>query len=905
MMREFDRDNRRLSGRLSRRLSTLNLWLIRVVGVIVPQRLRADWRQEWEAELRYREAMLAEWDKLDWRSKLDLLRRSLGAFRDALLLQPKRLEDEMFQDLRYGARMLLKKPGYTLIAVFTLALGIGASTALFSVIYGVLINPYPYAKPGEIWAPGLRSAQSNQTVRPYRLNEYQEMAKLPVFSDVMATSPGGALLTGDYAPENIQAIRLSGNAFQFLGVPPVIGRTIQPSDIHANGEPEPVAVLSYKRWQRLFGGDPSALGKTLRLNDQLYTIIGVMPPRFGWWTDSGVWLPLAANSRDSQLVFPITRLNAGVTAQAAEQQLHTLQLELARANPNGFPKEAFTASLTNYLKITVASGEMERSLLLLFGAVGFLLLIACANVANLQLAKATARTREMAIRLSIGAGRGRIVRQLLTENVLVSLIGGALGLLFAYLMTHLIVTMMPSSFVPNESRIEVNQYVLFFCLGASMLTGILFGLAPALQASRPDLVGALKDDARAAGASAGGRTRALLVIIEVALSVVLLVSAGLTIRSFIALQKIDLGFRPSQVMAMGVPLPPKRYPTLEQRNRFAQDLLERVKNLPGVQAATIGFGGMPFGGPQVAFSIDGQADAKANQITLNAVGADYLSAIGIPLRRGRMLTEREINASERVAVINETAAKLWPDGTDPIGRQIKLDELAKPRNADALTQADASPYVTIVGVVGDTRNDDLRNATRPAVLFPYTLVAPSGRTLAVRVQGDSNAIVNAVRAQVRQMDKDQPINNPITLDEIVGFRTAQPRFTMALFSLFAGLGLALAMAGIFSVLSYLVSMRTREIGVRMAMGANPRDIFSLIFRAGGRLVGVGVMVGILASFGVARLLSNQLSLFQVTSSDPISFLGVVLLLALVTAAACFIPARRATKVDPVVALRQD
>jgi predicted permease len=880
--------------------------MIAFVGVIVPRRLRADWRQEWEAELRYRETLLAEWDRLKWRAKIDLLRRSLGAFRDALLLQPKRLEDEMFQDLRYGARMLMKRPGFTLIAVLTLALGIGASTALFSVIYGVLINPYPYAKPGEIWAPGLRTAQSNQTMRTYRLDEYLEMAKLPVFSDVMATSPGGALLTGEYAPENIQAIRLSGNAFQFLGVPPVIGRTIQPSDIHPNGEAEPVVVLSYKRWQRLFGGDPNALGKTLRLNDQPYTVIGVMPPRFGWWTDSGVWLPLAVDSRVPQRVFPIARLNAGVSASAAEQQLHPLQLELAKANPNGFPKDGFTSILTNYLNITVASGEMERSLQLLFGAVGFLLLIACANVANLQLAKATARTREMAIRLSMGAGRGRIVRQLLTESVLVSLLGGALGLLFAFLMTHLIVTLMPQSFVPNESRIEVNRYVMFFCVGVSMLTGVLFGLAPALQSSRPDLVTALKDDARAAGASAGGKTRALLVIVEVALSVVLLVCAGLTIRSFAALQQVDLGFRPNQVMTMGLPLPPKRYPTLEQRNRFARELLGRVRGLPGVQAATIGFGGMPFGGPQIPYSIDGQSDTKTNQVMLNGVGADYLNAMGVQLRRGRMLTEREIDAAERVAVINETAAKLWPAGADPVGRQIKLDELVKFRGGpDVLTQPDASPYLTVVGVVGDTRNDDLRNAALPTVLFPYTLVATSYRTLAVRVQGDPNAVVNAVRAQVREMDGEQPISNPITVDEIVGFRTAQPRFTMALFGLFAGLGLALAMAGIFSVLSYLVTMRTREIGVRMAMGARPRDVLFLIFGAGGKLVGVGVAVGILASLGMARLISNQLSLFQVTSFDPVSLLSVVVLLGLVTAAACFIPARRATKVDPVIALRQD
>jgi predicted permease len=801
--------------------------------------------------------------------------------------------------------MLLKKPGFTLVAVLTLALGIGATTALFSVVYGVLISPYPYAKPEGIWTPGLRTAQSNQQMRPYRLNEYLEMARLPVFADVMATAPGRALLAGEYAPETLQANRLSGNAFNFLGVPPLLGRTIQPSDIRPTGEAEPVTVLSFRRWQRLFGGDPNAIGKTLRLNDQPHTIIGVMPPRFGWWTDNGVWLPLGTNSRDAQTVFPITRLKPDVTPAAAEQQLHALQLELAKANPSGFPKDAFTTHLTNYLDITVASGTMQRSLRLLFVAVGLLLLIACANVANLQLARGTARTREMAIRLSMGARRGQLVRQLLTENVLVSLLGGLLGLLFAYWITQLMVALMPSFFVPNEARIEVNSYVLYFSVAVSALTGVLFGLAPALQSSRPDLVTALKDDARSSGSSAGGRTRALLVVVEVTLSVVLLVSAALTIRSFMALQQVDLGFRPERVMAVGLPLPPNRYQTWEQRNRFAQELLERVKNLPGVQAATIGVGGLPFGGPQSAFALEGQTDAERRRITIHAVSADYLSALSIPLRRGRMLTDREISAAESLAVINDAAVKLWPAGEDPIGRRIRLDELEKPGSPSVLTPANASPYVTVVGVIGNTRSDDLRNEAGPAVLVPYTLLAPPQRALAVRVQGDSNTIINALRAQVREMDKEQPVNGPTSFDEILGFRTAQPRFIMALFSLFAALGLAVAMAGIFSVLSYLVSMRTREIGVRMAMGARPRDILFLIFRTGGRLVGAGLLVGVFASLGAARLMGSQLELFQARTFDPVSFLGVAVLLSVVAAAACFIPARRATKVDPVDALRQD
>src|SRR6266536_4479035 len=361
-------------------------------------------------------------------------------------------------DLKFAFRQLLKNPGFTAVAVLTLALGTGATTALFSVIYGVLISPYPYAKPEQIWTPGLRTGDSDQRMRPYLLGEYLEMAKLPVFSEVMATGPEDVLLTGEFAPESIQGIRISGNASRFLAVPPLFGRTIQPSDIRPSGEPEPVTVLSFRRWQRLFGSDTNVLGKTLRLDDQPHTIIGVMPPRFGWWTDDGVWLPLGIDSRDQHGVFPILRLRLGASPSVAQQQWHGLQLELAKANPAGFPKGEFTSRLTNYLDITAASGEMQRSLRLLFGAVAFLLLIACANVANLQLARATSRIREMTIRLSIGAGRGQLVRQLLTESVLLSLAGGLLGLLFAVWITRLMVALMPSFYVPNEARIEINGY---------------------------------------------------------------------------------------------------------------------------------------------------------------------------------------------------------------------------------------------------------------------------------------------------------------------------------------------------------------------------------------------------------------------------------------------------------------
>ena len=809
-------------------------------------------------------------------------------------------------DLRFAFRQLLKNPGFTAVALLSLALGIGANTALFSVIFGVLISPYPYARPGEIWTPGLRSATANQLMRPYPLREYLEMSKLSSFADVMATGPDSVLLTGDFAPESLRGVRLSGNAFNFLGVPPLVGRTIQPSDVRPGGEPEPVVVLSFQLWQRLFGGDPDAIGKTLRLDDQVHTIIGVMPPRFGWWTSDGLWLPLGVDSRDQRSVFPILRLKPGLAPAAAEQQLHSLQRQLAKDNPSGFPQDEFTSTLTNYLNITAASGEMEKSLQLLFGAVGLLLLIACANVANMQLARATSRAREMAIRLSVGAGRGRIVRQLLTESVVLSLLGGLLGLLFAVWITNLLVALMPESLVPNEARITINSYVLLFCVVVSMFTGILFGLAPALQSSRADLTGALKDAATGSGSAAqSGRIRGMLVIAEVALALVLLVSAGLTIRSFVALQQVDPGFQAERVLLLGVPLNPKRYATLEQRNRFAQELLERARHLPGVQAAAIGNGGLPFGGPQSTYAIDSRADSETRRITLHLVSADYLRTLGIPLRQGRMLTEREIDASDHVAVINEAAAKFWPLSNDPIGKRLRLDLLEQPGGSGVLKPTNASPYVTVVGVIGNTRNDGLRNEPRPVALVPYSLLAPGQRLLAIRSQGDPKLLVNPVREIARNMDKEQPLGRPSTIGEALGFQTVQPRFTMALFSLFAALGLTLAAAGIYSVLSYAVTRRTHEIGVRMALGARRTDVLRLIFKTGARLVGPGILLGLLASLGAARIVRSQIELFGVPTTDPLSFLGVIIVLGGVAAAACLLPARRAATTDPMKALRHE
>lgn len=804
---------------------------------------------------------------------------------------------ELIQDLRYARRALWRSPSFTFVALLSLMLGIGATTAIFSVIYGVLISPYPYARPGEIWAPGV-SAKAERGGHAYTLDEVRRMAELPVFSDVMATSMKTVLLTGDVAPESFNGVLLSGSAFNFLGVRPVIGRTIQPSDIH-DDRVEPVVVLSHRLWLRLFDGSPDALGKTLRLSGVPHTIIGVMPPRFGWYGNDGFWLPLSYNETATFFVAPIVRLAPGVSPEAARASLEAFNTRLAEESPATFPVQGFTTQLANYLDITVASGEMQTSLRLLLGGVGFLLLIACANVAMLQLARGTTRTREMAVRLSIGAQRGRLLRQLLTESVVLSLAGGAAGVAFAYFATSTIVGLMPEFYVPNESRVELNGTVLLFSLVVAVLTGIVAGIAPALQTSKADVTDALRASRSTGAGSQGARVRHALVVAEVALSVVLLVSAGLTARTFMAVASVDPGFNAERVLLVNVPLAAERYATRESRIQFTQALLSRLSTLPGVEAAAYG---APFGGPETTYTIPGVPGDPQKRITGNLVSEDYLRTFGIPLRGGRMIDEGEIARGDRVALVNETAATLWPSGVSPIGARVRLSVLETPPSG-ALPDSALGADVTIVGVIADTRNSGLRRAAAPVIVLPYTTFAPPSRTLALRAAGDPNALLNPLRAALRELDPEQPLGRPITTAEILGQEVEQPRFTMALFLTFAGLGLVLAAAGIYSVLSFHVARRTQELGIRMALGAPRRHVVRLMLAMGGRLVLIGFGVGVLLSLLATRLLRSQL--FGVGTADPVAYLAVAVILGVVATLACYLPARRAAAVDPMVALRQE
>jgi len=818
------------------------------------------------------------------------------AQRDARSYRPL---DELRQNVTYAARTLSRTPGVTLAAVLTLALGIGATSAIFSVIYGVVLDPYPYAAADRIWAVRVATVD-RQDGHIYSPVELPALRQSPAFASLMATTIDSVLMTGEFSPETVTGVLLTPNAFDFLGVPPLLGRTIRPADVRADGDVEPVVVISHRLWLRLFEGSPSAIGRTLRLNGRTYTIVGVMPPRFGWYTSDGVWLPLAPNRTDVQWVLPIVRLAPGVSPDAATAQLTAINRRLAEERPEIWPKQGFTTTLSNYLDVTVASGEMRNSLRLLLGAVGFLLLIACANVANLQLARGVTRGREIAVRLSVGADRGRVLRQLLTESVLLSLVGGALGVLLAFGAIEVIVALMPENYVPNESRVTINVPVLAFSLGVSVITGIIAGLVPAWQASRADTSQVLTASRSTGAGKHGARTRSVLVMVEVALAVVLLVSASLTVRAFMALQQIDPGVQADRVLLMNLPIAPERYKTREQRAAFAQEVQRRLSRLAGVESVSFGF---PGTGRQTPFTIAGQNRDDSRRVGVAIAAAEHLRTYGIPLRRGRMFDSAEVARADRVAVVNETAAALWPAGQDPIGTRVRLELLANPP-AGMLIDASRGGDVTIVGVVADTRNNGLREAPSPTVMLPYSILGQSSMTLAVRAaSGEPSRLLNPVRAEMRAIDAEQPLGRAITLADIFDDDVVQPRFTMAMFSTFAGLGLVLAAIGIYSVLSFHVSRHTHELGLRMALGAPRRRVLRLMLGMGARLVLIGLVVGLVASVGATRLLQNQV--YGVRAADPIAYVAVIAALGAIACLACYVPARRAAGVDPMVALRQD
>jgi len=876
--------------------------LIALVGVIVPRRLRANWRQEWEAELRHREAMLAEWDRLDWGSKLDLLRRSTSAFWDALWLQPKRLEDEMIQDLRYGVRMLLKNPGFSLMAVITLALGIGANTTIFSVVNSVLLRPLQFRDPQSLvvaWATNRQKGFLENTVSPADFIEWRDQNR--VFDKIAAFVATSYNLTGVDEPELLPSALVSANLFDLLGVAPALGRGFL---LEEEKRGDRVVILSHSLWQRRYGSDPGVVGKSLTLNGAGVTVIGVMPPDFefpppgpGFSSNRpDLWVPLpvdALNSRTNYLT-GIARLKPQITLAQAQAEMTTIASRLGQRHPE--TNTGWDVALVPLHQQVV--GKIRRALLVLLGAVGCVLLIACANVANLLLARASSRRREIAIRTALGAGRARLVRQLLTESLLLSLTGGALGLSLAYWSVRLLASLNLTD-VPRLNHARVDVWVLGLTLVVSLVTGLLFGLAPAAQLSKANCNESLKEASR--GMTGGFKrryARSLMVVSEVALALMLLVGAGLLAKSFFNLMRVNLGFKPDNVLTLSVSLPRGRYPDGQQQIAFFQQALQRITALPGVRAAgaalSIPLGRNTFG---FNFSVAGQPemlDTERPSATYYAVSPKYFDTMGIPLLKGRDFSEGDAQGAPGVVIVDEALAQRFFPAGDAIGKQLTIHF---PQGFGEPTSQE------IVGIVRNVKHSSLETESGPQIYEPYLQHPYSAMTFVVHSTTAPLGLASAIRSEIRALDKNLPIAGIKTMEELVGATNAPRQFNTLLLAVFSTVALSLAVVGLYGVLAYSVSERTQEMGVRLALGAQAGSVLKLVIGQGMKLVVIGVVIGLAGSFGLTRLMAKLL--FGVGPTDPLTFISVAALLMLVALFACFIPARRATKVDPMVTLRHE
>ena len=802
----------------------------------------------------------------------------------------------VFQDLRYGLRVLRKSPGFSAVTILSLALGIMAATAMYSVIYGVVLNPFPYRDVDSLMSVKVWSPESSRWRLNYTVDQFLEIAERnSIFAGTIASTISDVVWSSEGAPQRLRGNVCTMNTFDVMGVPALIGRTPTSTDA-APGAPG-VAVLGYKFWMRQFGGDPGVLGRSMLLNGTVRTVIGVMPRRF-MFRGADVYVPIVFHRGEFlegvHYVHLLGRLKPGVTDARAEADLRPIIADLKQREPAAFP-EKWRVGLLSF-KETFRSG-LGEVLWILFGAVGMLLLIACANVSNLLLSRAESRRREIAVRASLGATRGRLVRQLLTESMLLSTLAGVAGAALAFGALRAILAMVPPDSIPDEAQVVIDRPVLLFTFGVSFVTALVFGLAPALHASRGQLVTALKESGRGIGvgfrrisASSG------LVIVEVAMSLVLVVGATLMIRTVLAIENVNLGIRTDRLLTIRVPLSPQRYADASRRITFFEELLRRVERLPGVEAAGINTGMHPFfGGIETPVEIPGgQMDTRP--VVIHEVSRDYTQVFGIALMEGRLFSDSEIAGAAHWAIANQSFVRRYFPDREPLGQMVRV-----PRFSGEFKLADDT--FQIVGVVKDAMNRGLTREIAPELYLPYTIMGHA-EFLAVLTNTDPTALAKSVTEQVYALDADQPVTDVRTVSSLLNdWEYSGPRFSVVLLGIFAALGLTLAVVGVYGVVSNAVAQRTHEIGVRKALGADSGDVLRLVFRFGARFILPGIGIGVAASLGAARVLGHQL--WGVSPHDPVALVSVVALLLTVGFLACWVPARRAMRVDPVVALRYE
>ncbi len=823
----------------------------------------------------------------------------------------------IFRDTRYALRLLVKARISTAVAVLSLALGIGATTAIFSVVYAVLVDPYPYAGADRIGFAHLLNAKGDQSGTDYTMSEYLEMsARAKSVESIIAVDRRNVVMTGEGLPEAVVQDNFSSNAFAFFGVAPLFGRTFSssgsppgatassPDNASGQSNVEPVAVLSYLFWQRHFAGSRDVLGQKLRLNDKFYTVIGVLPVRFTW-QDADVYVPMELHPSTEERVGMVMKVRQGIPKEQVNAEFQSFHERFSKENPAFYYPEAPFRTQFESVNEGIL-GKFANTLVALLVAVGLLLLIACSNMANLLLARASARHGEIAVRIALGAGRKRLIQQLLTESVMLSVTGGALGVALAYGGVKAVVALMPEYSVPHEAVIAINIPVLCFAVAVSVLTGILFGLAPALQLSSQDQSAYLQSAGRGSGAgTTSHRLRDILIVAEVTLSLVLLTGASLAAAGMLELTRQNLGYQPHGVLTMSVPFPSARYPQWSQRQAFFNNIIEHLRAIPGVQSAAATVTWVPpYCGADSKFSVEG-LPAPGAQIRVQMVSDGYFSTIGIPLLKGRYFDAADLTRATPVAVVTEDMVKKYfPAGQDPIGRQIHLDLMTGQLPPDFLKAPQNLDEFQIIGISGAARNSGLREPTAPSVYVPYSTVTPARMLFAIRTTvSNPLALSNAVRQAVQAVDPGQPIALIKTLDDILGNEIAYPRFATFLFGIFGAIGLTLACTGIFSVVSYSVAQRTREFGIRMALGATPGNVLKLVLRSTGRVLIVGFALGAILSLASSRSLAGKLEGIGVAS--PAMLLGVSGVLAVAAFLACALPARFATRVQPVDALRHE
>jgi len=807
----------------------------------------------------------------------------------------------MWADIKFGARMLLKSPLMTFVALFALTLGIGANTAIFSVINAVLLRSFPYKDPEQlalVWEKRQGGRTDQNVINLGNFSDWKDQNH--VFSDMAVFFDTSRNLTSDGEPEEITGQLATTNLFSVLGTNPILGRTFSEDD-GREGQPR-VIILSYGLWQRRFGGDRSIVGRQILVNEQPATVIGVMPDSFSWHIrrnsrarkPADIWIPLQISNelreRHGRFASAVARLKPGVTMDQAQQEMQTIGARLEQQYP-----DFNTGWNVNVVPLrTQMTGEIKRPLQILLGAVAFVLLIACANVANLLLARASARRKEIAVRAGLGANRWRIARQLLTESVMLSLLGGTLGVLVAWWGTKALVTLSPPALVELKS-VSVSLPVLGFTLGLSVLTGIVFGLIPALVATRFDLHDSLKEGGKSVGGSTGShRLRSVFVVAQVALALVLLVGAGLLVKSLSRLQAVDAGFNPTNLLAVRVNVLPRKYDSDEKRINFFKQAVEQMRAIPGVEAAgaidTPPFTGLYSG---TGVDVDGQKLPPDQELStgVNVTDAGYFQTMQIPLKLGRLYTGQEVTEMRHVVLVNETFVKKNLGGQNPLGHKLTI------------YMKDENVPCEIIGVVADHKHMGLDVAVEPMVYWPHAELVFPGMTLMLRTRGDASAVAGAARNVIHTLDPQQPIGEVNTMETLLSNSVARARFSASLLTVFSFVALVMAAVGIYGVMSYSVLQRTHEIGVRMALGAQRFDVLKLVVRKGIVLGIIGVAVGLAGSFALTRFISTLL--FEVTATDTMTFVGVSLGLFFVTLAACYLPARRATRVDPLKALRYE